>query len=110
MGSCYDALVLGGGPAGATAALLLARAGWSVALIERKPFPRRKVCGEYLSATNLPLLRCLGLAEEFAEWAGPPVTHVGLFTGQALLRAALPQPAGGQNAWGRALGREHLDT
>jgi len=51
----HDAIVIGGGPAGTTVALLLARAGWSVALVERKSFPRRKVCGEYLSATNLPL-------------------------------------------------------
>ena len=52
----YDAIVIGGGPGGATAALLLAQAGWSVGLLERKVFPRRKVCGEYLSATNWPLL------------------------------------------------------
>jgi flavin-dependent dehydrogenase len=56
----YDALVIGGGPAGATTALLLARAGWSVALVERKAFPRRKVCGEFISATSEPLLRDLG--------------------------------------------------
>ena len=63
MNDRYDALVIGGGPGGATAALLLARAGWSVALVERKTFPRRKVCGEYLSATTLPLLEHLGVAE-----------------------------------------------
>src|SRR5437016_2497832 len=58
---CFDAVVIGGGPAGATAALLLAEAGWAVALIEQKQFPRRKVCGEYLSATNWPLLTRLGI-------------------------------------------------
>ncbi len=65
MSESFDALIIGGGPAGATTALLLARAGWSVALLERKCFPRRKVCGEYLSATNLHLFDELGLGEVF---------------------------------------------
>src|SRR5580704_6165585 len=75
--STFDALVIGGGPGGATAALLLAKAGWSVGLVEKVSFPRRKVCGEFLSATNLPLLRHLGLAESFLELAGPDVRQVG---------------------------------
>ena len=41
-----DAVIVGAGPAGSAAAFLLARAGWSVALIEKEVFPRRKVCGE----------------------------------------------------------------
>ncbi|HTJ02570.1 MAG TPA: FAD-dependent oxidoreductase, partial [Methylovirgula sp.] len=48
----YDAIVIGAGPAGATSALALARRGWSVALIEKTLFPRRKVCGEFISASN----------------------------------------------------------
>ena len=116
----FDALVIGGGPGGATAALLLAEAGWSVVLVERKVFPRRKVCGEYLSATNWPLLEMLGLAEAFAELAGPPVTRTAIFVGGSSVQADLPRPfsragpsgdgSSGDGPWGRALSREHLDS
>ncbi len=110
VGERFDAVVIGGGPGGATAALLLARAGWSVALVERKAFPRPKVCGEYLSATNLPLLERLGLADKFLQRAGPPIRRVGLFAGEWVVSAPLPRPADMSDSWGRALGREHLDS
>jgi 2-polyprenyl-6-methoxyphenol hydroxylase-like FAD-dependent oxidoreductase len=113
MTEAFDALVIGGGPGGATTALLLAKAGWSVALLERKAFPRRKVCGEYLSATSLPLLTRLGIAAEFLERAGPHVRRVGLYAGPTILAAELPRSPGREcsgSAWGHALGREHLDT
>lgn len=105
----YDALVIGAGPAGATAALMLARAGWSVALVERSPFPRRKVCGEFLSATSFPLLFELGVAEAFLSRAGPEIRRVGLFAAEHALSAPMPKVSGGFGAFGRALGREHLD-
>src|SRR5437763_17214352 len=75
----YDAIVIGAGPAGSTAALLLARAGWSIAIVEKSSFPRRKVCGEFISATSMPLLHELGVLDDFLHQAGPEVQRVGLF-------------------------------
>src|SRR5215471_18022404 len=109
MSNRYDALVIGGGVAGSTAAILLAAAGWSVALVEKRAFPRRKVCGECIAAPNLALLDALGVGDEFRELAGPPLERVGLYSGDDELYANLPRLRDGA-PWGRALGRERLDT
>jgi menaquinone-9 beta-reductase len=106
----YDAIIIGGGPSGATAAVLLAQAGWRVAVVERARFPRRKVCGEFISGTTWPLLRQLGVADPLLEIAGPVVRRVGVYAGDALVTAELATPTEGAADGGRALGREHLDT
>jgi menaquinone-9 beta-reductase len=105
----HDAIVIGGGPAGATAALALARRGWSVALLEKSRFPRRKVCGEYVSPGGWAALRALEAARGLEALAGPPVRRVGLFALEHGIDVAMPEPAAG-SPWGRALGRETLDT
>jgi len=56
----WDVVVVGAGPAGATTALLLARAGASVLLLDRGRFPRDKPCSEYLSPGITPILARLG--------------------------------------------------
>src|SRR5687767_15423029 len=60
-----DVTIIGGGPAGSTAAILLVRAGWDVTLVEQSRFPRDKVCGECLSALGFAVLTRLGLTDAF---------------------------------------------
>ena len=106
----FDAVIVGGGPAGSSAAIWLAQAGWRVALVEKQTFPRRKVCGECLAASNLPLLETLGVGATFAALAGPELRQVALMRGTDSVLAQLPPASDGNFRWGRALGRETLDV
>lgn len=78
--------------------------------MEKSRFPRRKVCGEFLSATSILLLHKLGVAAPFLALAGPAIRRVGLFAGRTMLAADMPRPRDAADQYGRALGREHLDT
>ncbi|WP_256983702.1 NAD(P)/FAD-dependent oxidoreductase [Caballeronia sordidicola] len=106
----FDAIIVGAGPAGSSAAILLARAGWSVALIEKQRFPRRKVCGECIAASNLPLLAALGIGAAIDRHAGPELRQVAFMRGDNTVVANLPAADHPKYRWGRALGRETLDT
>jgi flavin-dependent dehydrogenase len=104
----YDAIILGGGPGGATAGLLLAKWGWRVAIVEKRNFPRPKLCGDFISAPAVALLLELGLGAEFLELAGPEVRRVGIFEADSISTAPMPQ--GTDALWGRALSRKQLDN
>src|SRR5437763_15989599 len=88
----FDAIIVGGGVAGSTAARILARGGWSVAVVEKCSFPRRKVCGEYLSSTNRDLFDRLGILDDFLARAGPEVNRVGLCDGSTVGTCPLARP------------------
>ena len=63
----FDALVIGAGPAGSVAALVLARGGARVALVDKSRFPRDKACGDLVGPRGVQLLSDLGIEV-------PPVT------------------------------------
>ena len=57
-----DVLVVGAGPAGAVAAIVLARAGVRVRLVDRARFPRDKLCGDTINPGSLDILDRLGIS------------------------------------------------
>jgi len=65
----FDAVVVGGGPGGATAAYHLARRGHRVAVIDKAKFPREKVCGDGLTPRAVRCLERMGVDTTGSAWA-----------------------------------------
>ncbi len=59
-----DVAIVGAGPAGSASAILLARQGYRVALIDKATFPRDKACAEYMSPAIEGILQRLGVLEQ----------------------------------------------
>jgi geranylgeranyl reductase family protein len=57
MAEKYDVVIVGAGPAGSTAAYILSKKGYNILLLEKKRFPRKKLCGGCLTAKTLWLLK-----------------------------------------------------
>lgn len=84
----WDAVVVGAGPAGSTAAFHLARRGHHVLLVDRETFPREKVCGDGLLADAAHALRRMGVYEEVCR-VGHPIRSLSIFS-PSLVEIPLP--------------------
>jgi flavin-dependent dehydrogenase len=89
----FENLIIGGGPAGAAAAIRLAQAGHAPLLLERSAGPSDKVCGDFIAADAIEQLQALGVAP--ASLGGEPIHRVRLVHGRHVAEAALPFPACG---------------
>jgi flavin-dependent dehydrogenase len=57
----YDIVIIGGGLAGLSLAILMGRLQYKVLVLEKENYPRHKVCGEYISMESKPFLEMLGM-------------------------------------------------
>jgi menaquinone-9 beta-reductase len=74
-----DVLIVGAGPAGCTAGILLARNGVRVSILEREAPDHHKICGDLLGPRSLWLLDELGLGEANWPWQGTPIHSISVF-------------------------------
>jgi flavin-dependent dehydrogenase len=100
----HDVLICGAGPAGSLAALILARAGATVVLLDRARFPRDKLCGDTVNPGAVSLLRRHELTHVLE--GGLPVDGM-IITGASGLRVVARYGAGVQ---GCAITRRDLDA
>ncbi|HZJ03383.1 MAG TPA: FAD-dependent oxidoreductase, partial [Thermoleophilia bacterium] len=68
-----EVLIVGAGPAGAAAAILLAEQGFEVTVLDRARFPRDKVCGDGLAPRSVGVLRRLGVEERLRQAGHRPL-------------------------------------
>ncbi|WP_310475146.1 FAD-dependent monooxygenase, partial [Sandarakinorhabdus sp.] len=83
-------LIVGGGLAGAAAAIDLARAGLPPLLLEREAYAHDKICGEFLSGEAVKALAGLGV--DARALGAVPITRVEINAGHRQAAAALPFP------------------
>ena len=100
----WDVLIAGAGPAGSMAALVLARAGVRVRLVDRARFPRDKLCGDTVNPGSLAILDRAGLGGAVRARARP--VRGMIVTGPGA-RVAASYPGG---VVGAALTRRDLDV
>ena len=106
----FDAIIVGGGPAGASAAVHLAASGARVLLAERERFPREKLCGEFISPECLEHFARLGVLEEMGRGGGARVSET-VFYAPSGRGVSVPSAwFGGQGGDALGLSRAEMDA
>lgn len=86
----HDGIVIGGGLAGSALAILLARAGKDILLLEKEVAPHHKVCGEFLSQKAVDYLRLLDIEPE--NLGAHHIHSLRLISGEDSVTRKLPTP------------------
>lgn len=91
----YDAIIVGARVAGSPAAMLLARKGYKVLVVDRATFPSDIMSTHYIHQGGVAALQRWGLLDRVAATGCPPMTNIRLDFGPVVLRGAAPPAAGG---------------
>src|ERR1043165_1684056 len=105
----FDVAVVGAGPAGSATAIFLARRGYSVALIDKREFPREKLCGDFINPANWPIFQDLGIVRDVLACSHEKITGFMMSVSGESLEVSFPDFAGAC-AFGLGLRRFDLDA
>lgn len=76
MNNNYDIIIVGGGPAGSSAALYAKKAGLKAIILDKNTFPRDKICGDALSGKSVKYMRELGVLNEVPKLKGATINRI----------------------------------
>lgn len=105
----YDAIIIGGGPAGSSAAISLAQRGASVLLLEEKRMPRGKLCGEFITPECFPSLERSGVMDRMLAAGAQRLTRVSLNTSSGKSVETHISAISGDAPWAMSLSRARFD-
>ena len=107
----YDIIIIGGGPAGASAALFLEKKGYHIALLDQARFPRDKVCGEFISPAADVILSKLGVLDAVEALNPTRLRGIGLSAYESSwLQVDYPSSADGAAMTSLSVERSILDN
>jgi geranylgeranyl reductase family protein len=105
----YDVIIVGGGPAGSSAAITLARRGVSVLLLEEKRMPREKLCGEFTTPESFPTLRRLEVFERMLEAGAQKISRLSLVIKSGRAVHSPISQISDESDWAMSLSRARFD-
>jgi flavin-dependent dehydrogenase len=107
--SIYDAIIIGGGPAGSSAAISLSQHGARVLVLEEKRMPRGKLCGEFITPECFPTLRRLGVMDRLLSAGAQKILRVSLVVASGKSVQTLVAGMSDEADWAMSLSRAVFD-
>jgi len=107
--SSFDAIIIGGGPAGSSAAISLSRRGARVLVLEEKRMPRGKLCGEFITPECFPTLERLGVMDRMLAAGAQKIARASLIVASGKSVQARISKMSDYASWAMSLSRARFD-
>src|SRR4029453_6058649 len=106
----FDAIIIGGGPAGSAAAISMSQQGARVLVLEEKHMPRGKLCGEFVTPECFPTLERLGVMKRMLAAGAQKISRVslGAESGKSV-ETCISEMSESEADWALSLSRSRFD-